>query len=89
MLGLYIAVSLANEGELGQVDLRDYYTTFVASIIRSIRFDASSAHGKANLVRFNFVKEMGAFTRYAATGTDRVASGGFQHPLRARPAPLG
>jgi hypothetical protein len=28
-----------------------------------VRFGASSAHGKANMVRFNFFKEKGAFTR--------------------------
>jgi hypothetical protein len=72
VLGLYMVASLAGQGELGQVDLRDYYTTFVASIFRSIRFGAASAHGKANLLRFNFFKEMGAFTRDAATGTYRV-----------------
>jgi len=72
VLGLYMVASLANQGELGQADLHDYYTTFVASIFRSIRFGAPSAPGKANLVRFNFFKEMGAFTRDAAIGTYRV-----------------
>ncbi len=30
---------------------------------RSIRFGASSAHGKANMVRFNYFQEKGAFSR--------------------------
>ena len=30
---------------------------------RSVRFGASSAHGKANMVRFNYFQESGAFTR--------------------------
>jgi hypothetical protein len=37
--------------------------TFMAGIFRSVRFGASSAHGKANMIRFNFFKEKGAFTR--------------------------
>ncbi len=37
--------------------------TFVAGIFRSIRFGASSAHGKANLIRYNFFMEQGAMTR--------------------------
>ena len=39
----------------------DNYVTFMASIFRSVRFGAASAHGQANMVRFNFFKEKGAF----------------------------
>ena len=38
-------------------------TTFLAGIFRSVRFGASSAHGKANMVRFNYFQENGAFSR--------------------------
>ncbi len=41
----------------------DDYVTFMASIFRSIRFGASSAHGRANTLRFNFFNEHDAFTR--------------------------
>jgi hypothetical protein len=63
VLGLYMEQALHERGELGDVDLRDNYVTFLASIFRSIRFGASSAHGVANLIRFNFFQEQGAFTR--------------------------
>ncbi len=63
ILGLYLVTKLANMGELGKVDLKDNYVTFMASIFRSIRFGAASAHGKANLIRFNYFLERGAFTR--------------------------
>jgi len=43
--------------------LEDYYTTFLAGIFRSVRFGASSAHGKANMIRFNYFQEKGAFSR--------------------------
>lgn len=65
VLGLYMVTTLAEQGELGEVDLRDYYTTFVASLFRSVRFGASSAHGRANLATFNFLERAGAFTRNA------------------------
>jgi hypothetical protein len=68
VLGLYMVTSLHDAGELGEVDLRDYYVTFMTSVFRSIRFGASSAHGKANMVRFNFFVERGAFVRDAETG---------------------
>ena len=72
ILGLYMITELAKAGELGDVDLRDYYTTFMAGIFRSIRFGAASAHGKANMVRFNFFLDEGAFVRDAETGRYRV-----------------
>jgi hypothetical protein len=68
ILGLYMVTELQEAGELGDVDLRDYYVTFMTSVFRSIRFGASSAHGKANMVRFNFFVEQGAFVRDAETG---------------------
>ena len=68
VLGLYMVTELHKAGELGDVDLRDYYVTFMTSVFRSIRFGASSAHGKANMVRFNFFVENGAFVRDKETG---------------------
>jgi hypothetical protein len=61
ILGLYLEMRLKEMGEL-DVELLNEYTTFMAGIFRSIRFGASSAHGKANLIRFNYFKEKGAFT---------------------------
>ena len=72
ILGLYMITELHKAGELGDVDLRDYYVTFMTSVFRSIRFGAASAHGKANMVRFNFFLDSGAFERDAETGKYRV-----------------
>ena len=72
VLGLYMITELHKAGELGDVDLRDYYVTFMTSVFRSIRFGASSAHGKANMVRFNFFLDNGAFVRDPETGRYRV-----------------
>ena len=62
VLGLYMVQQLHEKGEIDG-DMKDYMTTFITSIFRSVRFGASSAHGKANMIRFNFFKEKGAFTR--------------------------
>ncbi len=62
MLGLYMIRQLHKKNEI-EGDLKEYYTTFMTSIFRSIRFGASSAHGRANLIRFNFFKELGAFSK--------------------------
>ncbi|HEX5787743.1 MAG TPA: Zn-dependent hydrolase [Woeseiaceae bacterium] len=72
ILGFYMINELHAQGELGEVDLKDYYVTFMASIFRSVRFGAASAHGKANMVRFNYFAERGAFVRDTETGTYRV-----------------
>jgi hypothetical protein len=61
ILGLYLVTQLKEMGEM-DIDLMNEYTTFMAGIFRSIRFGASSAHGKANLIRFNYFREKGAFT---------------------------
>ncbi len=60
VLGLYMVQQLIARGEWDQATLEQHQVTFVASIFRSIRFGASSAHGRANLVRFNVFREMGA-----------------------------
>jgi hypothetical protein len=65
VLGLHMIARLHERGELPDTDLRANQVTFVASIFRSIRFGSSSAHGVANLVRFNFFRERGAFSRDA------------------------
>ncbi len=63
LLGLYMIKSLYEKGEITEGVMMDYYVTFVASIFRSSRFGASSAHGKANMVRFNYFLERGAFSK--------------------------
>ena len=63
ILGLYMIRQLLAKDVITEGALEDYYTTFLAGIFRSVRFGASSAHGKANMVRFNYFAEQGAFTR--------------------------
>jgi len=71
ILGLYMIKQLHDQGEV-KGDIHDFYVTFMTSIFRSVRFGASSAHGKANMIRFNFFKENGAFERNEADGRYRV-----------------
>jgi len=68
ILGLYMITQLHDKKVLQEGQLMDYYVTFMAGIFRSVRFGASSAHGKANMIRFNYFKENGAFTRNDKTG---------------------
>ncbi len=68
ILGLYMVKQLAEMGELSNKDLMDNYVTFMAGIFRSVRFGAASAHGKANMMRFNYFQEKAAFTYDKETG---------------------
>jgi hypothetical protein len=63
VLGLYMIDALSQRGELDKARLMDSYVTFLAGMLRSVRFGASDAHGKANMIRFNFFAERGAFVR--------------------------
>ncbi len=63
VLGLYMVTKLREMGELSEGEMMDNYVTFLAGIFRSVRFGAASAHGKANMVRFNFFAEKGAFEK--------------------------
>ena len=72
VLGLYLVTRLRERGEITEGSLEDDYVTFLAGIFRSVRFGASSAHGRANMVRFNFFRDRGAFHRDPETGTYRV-----------------
>lgn len=65
ILGLYMVTQLLEEGVITEGELEDYYVTFLAGIFRSVRFGASSAHGQANMVRFNYFADADAFTRNA------------------------
>ncbi|MBN1131426.1 MAG: Zn-dependent hydrolase [Bacteroidales bacterium] len=71
ILGLYLVTKLHEMG-VTKSDLMDNYVTFMAGIFRSVRFGAASSHGKANMIRFNYFQEKGAFTRNPETGTYRV-----------------
>jgi len=85
ILGLYLVERLREQGELAEGDgqLSDNYITFVASIFRSIRFGASSAHARANMVAFDHLLEQGAVTRDAASGAYRVDLSKMGEAVRA------
>ena len=64
ILGLYMVNQLLKKGELTG-NQQDYFVTFLAGILRSVRFGASSAHGQANMIAFNYFAEKGAFEKTA------------------------
>ncbi|MBO6058272.1 MAG: Zn-dependent hydrolase [Bacteroidales bacterium] len=65
ILGLFLVTKLSEMGEYTNTTMEENYTTFMAGIFRSVRFGAASAHGKANMIEFNYLANEGAFTRDA------------------------
>ncbi len=83
ILGLYMVQKLREKGEITEGEVMDDYVTFLAGIFRSVRFGATSAHGKANMIRFNFFEQAGAFSRDEETGTYRVNLPEFEQAVQA------
>jgi hypothetical protein len=82
ILGLYIVDMLTEMNELDENQvLMDNYVTFMAGLFRSIRFGASSSHGKANMIRFNYFQERGAFTKNPETGKYKVDFEKMRHAM--------
>jgi hypothetical protein len=68
ILGLYMVEKLFKMGELTEGQIMDNYVTFMAGIFRSVRFGSSSAHGVANMLRFNYFAAHDAFKFDEKTG---------------------
>lgn len=83
ILGVYMIQALREKNEISEGELMDNYVTFLAGIFRSVRFGASSAHGRANMIRFNYFSDAGAFTRDEATGTYRVNREAFEAAIKS------
>jgi len=82
ILGLYMVQKLRQKGEITKGELMDDYVTFMAGIFRSVRFGASTAHGVANMIRFNFFQQAGAFTRDPGSGKYRVNVAAFEQAVK-------
>ncbi|MBR4176672.1 MAG: Zn-dependent hydrolase [Bacteroidales bacterium] len=61
--GLYIVQTLIERGEIKGITVEDAYVTYLAGLLRSVRFGATEAHGIANMMCFNYMQDKGAFTR--------------------------
>lgn len=65
ILGLFMVTKLIEMGEITNITTKDAITTYIAGILRSVRFGAASSHGKANMMCFNYMEKAKAFSRDA------------------------
>jgi hypothetical protein len=63
ILSLFFVTKLYEMGEMDEGVLMDNYVTYMADVFRSVRFGISNDQGVANMIRFHYFEEMGAFTR--------------------------
>ena len=63
--GLFLTEQLIERGLITNTTVNQNYITFIAGILRSVRFGATEAHGVANIMCYNFFEQAGAFTRNA------------------------
>lgn len=63
VLGLYMVNELIKRGEVKGLTEEQCIATFVAGLFRSIRFGSTEAHGRANLMCYNYFLKAGAFKR--------------------------
>ena len=65
ILGLFMVSKLIDMGEITDITKEESIATFIAGIVRSVRFGFASSHGKANMMCYNYMEDNGAFTRNA------------------------
>jgi len=68
VVGMYGLKWLVDHGALPRERLEEYNDSYVAGLFRTIRFGIAEAHGRAEMMEFNFLSEERAVTRDAATG---------------------
>lgn len=75
IVGLYTAPLLIQKGALPASLAQQVYASYLAGFFRSVRFGATEAHGRANLISFNYLRERGGITFDASTRLYRVDFG--------------
>jgi hypothetical protein len=64
--GMFGLKWLVDHGALPIQRLEEYYASYVAGIFRTVRFGTAEAHGRAEMMEFNYLEEKGAITRDAS-----------------------
>ncbi|KAJ1881764.1 hypothetical protein H4R99_000976 [Coemansia sp. RSA 1722] len=59
--GLFAAKLLIDEGVIDGITLRQFYTTYLVSAFRSIRFGLAEAHGLGQAIQLSYLLESGGF----------------------------
>jgi len=63
VVGMFALKWLIDRGVLSKDRLEEYYASYVAGIFRTVRFGIGEAHGRAEMMEFNFLSEQGAIVQ--------------------------
>jgi hypothetical protein len=66
VVGMFALEWLMNRSALPRSRSQDYYASYVAGIFRTVRFGVAEAHGRAQMMEFNYLSEKGAIKREAS-----------------------
>ncbi len=59
VVGMFALQWLMDHGAMPKSRSEEFYTSFVAGIFRTVRFGTAEAHGRAEMMEFNYVSEKG------------------------------
>jgi hypothetical protein len=80
--GLWALQYLIDKGVVDKSLERSLYTTFLASMFRSVRFGITEAHGKGVAVQFNYLSDEGAIVYDEKSGTFSVEQTKIKEAVR-------
>ena len=63
VVGMLALRWLVDKGVLPKERLEEYYASELAGIFRTVRFGTGEAHGRAEMMEFNYYSEQGAFVK--------------------------
>jgi hypothetical protein len=66
VVGMFGLKWLVDHNALPKDRLEEYYASYVAGILRTLRFGTGEAHGRAEMMEFNVLLESGALSRNSA-----------------------
>jgi hypothetical protein len=73
VVGMFGLKWLIERGAMPGDRLEEYYASYVAGIFRTLRFGTAEAHGRAEMMEFNYLLQEKAITHDAATGRYAIA----------------
>ena len=83
IMGLYNKAFLAGRGEVDHEEMQKSYICFLPGFFRAIRFGIHEAHGRANMIEYNYIKEHGAISLNEKTGRYTVHVDKMPDAIRA------
>ncbi|HEV2448579.1 MAG TPA: Zn-dependent hydrolase, partial [Candidatus Sulfopaludibacter sp.] len=69
VVGMFGLKWLADRGALPKERMEEYYASYVAGLFRTLRFGTGEAHGRAEMMEFNYALENGALSHAAGRYT--------------------